>query len=603
MRYSVATLSAPPASQLPPVNAAREPALDTLVVVGNGMVGHRFCRRLVELGATERYRIVVFGEEPQPAYDRVRLTELFTGRTEDDLLLAPARWYEDHGVELRVGDPVVEIDRQSRIVRSASGTEVLYDRLALATGSSSYVPPIEGANLSGIFVYRTIRDVQAIQAQAAHARSAAVIGGGLLGLEAARALQGMGLQTAVIEAAAGVMPAQLDQRAGKELEQQIAALGIEIRTATRTSRIAAAGSRRTLYFAAGGSLTVDIVVIAAGIRPRTDLAARSDLARSRHGGVIVDDALQTSDPHIYAIGECASHRSQIYGLVAPGYEMADVLARNLTGVRATFRGSTPATRLKLLGVDVATAGEPLDRGVAIRFRADGIYRLIRIDRGYLAGALGVGEWPEFSRIQDATARRIRIRPWQLARFDRTGALWRASQDLPVTDWHPQAVVCNCLNVTRGQIAAACAQRAITVEALVERTGASTLCASCRPLLAQLVSVMASLLTLRKRWRVVSSAGAFPTWRVIHALLGALTIMILAVHTGARLGDNLNFFLMTTFIALNVLGGIAGAATAVEQRLGARAGRRWRAALVSAHVLAIWPLPMLVVFHVMAVYYF
>jgi nitrite reductase (NADH) large subunit len=384
---------------------------------------------------------------------------------------------------------------------------------------------------------------------------------------------------------------------------------------------------------------------------------------------MVDDRLRTSDPNIFAIGECASHRSHIYGLVAPGYDMADALAQHLIGVAAVFRGSTPATRLKLLGVDVATAGEPLERGFAIRFHADGIYRLLRVDRGRLVGALGVGDWPEFSRIQDATTRRIRTWPWQIARFERTGTLWSTARDLPVTDWPSHAVVCNCLSVTQGQIAAACAQRVVTVESLVERTGASTLCGSCRPLLEQLasagamrparipatllvtsvaalalaaallmtapvpfaisiqdtfqpdvlwrngtyrqvsgfallvLSVLASLLSLRKRWRAVSSLGAFPGWRVVHVLIGTLTLATLAVHTGARLGNNLNFALMISFGTLNVLGGLAGGLTAIEQRLGGRAGRRFRAALVTAHVLAIWPLPTLVAFHVLSVYYF
>jgi nitrite reductase (NADH) large subunit len=378
--------------------------------------------------------------------------------------------------------------------------------------------------------------------------------------------------------------------------------------------------------------------------------------------------LRTSDPSIFAVGECASHRSQIYGLVAPGYQMAEALAGHLTGASARFRGSTPATRLKLLGVDVATAGEPLDRGFAIRFGADGIYRLLRIERGRLVGALGVGDWPEFSRIQDATARRMRIWPWQLARFERTGTLWRRTQDLPVTDWPPHAVVCNCLNVTQGALAAACAQRVVTVGSLVARTGASTLCGSCRPLLEQLagagatprarirpallvtsvaalalavavlmtapapfarsvgdgfqpdvlwrngayrqisgfallgLSVLASLLTLRKRWPR-ASFGTFPAWRVVHALIGLLTLVMLGAHTGARMGDHLNLALMASFGALNVLGGLAGGLTALEQRLGARAGRRYRTALVTAHILALWPLPTLVAFHVLSVYYF
>jgi nitrite reductase (NADH) large subunit len=655
---------------VPPPVAARcqAAAQETLVVVGNGMVGHHLCRRLVELGATARFRIIVFGEEPHPAYDRVHLTEFLAGRGERDLLLAPRHWYEDNDIELCLNDPIVEIDRESRTAWSESGRQVEYARLVLATGSSPHVPPMEGADLQGVLVYRTIRDLQLIRARARHGRTAAVIGGGLLGLEAARALQQLGLGVTVLEAAASLMPAQLDQRAGKALERQVAALGIEVRTATMTKRVEPVGRQHRLHLAAGGTLTVDLLVIAAGVRPRTELAARCGLATSREGGVIVDDRLRTSDPRIFAIGECASHRARVYGLVAPGYDMADVLARHLIGKRAVFCGSEPATRLKLLGVEVATAGDPLD-GSSARFETGATYRLLRIERGRLTGALGVGEWTEFTRIQDAVARRARVWPWQAARFERTGRLWRERQDPPVTQWPAEAVVCNCMNVTRGQLSETCRQGAATVEALSERTAASTLCGSCRPLLAQLVAagpvvrariplsllvlslaastvavaifalapvpfaasieqpfppailwrsgayrqisgftllgltVLASLLSLRKRVTRLSSMGAFPTWRIVHAALGVLTLLALAAHTGPRLGDNLNFALMASFGALNVIGGVAGALTALEQRLGARLGRKWRATAVTVHVLAIWPLPALIALHVLSVYYF
>jgi nitrite reductase (NADH) large subunit len=463
------------------------------------------------------------------------------------------------------------------------------------------------------------------------------------------------------------MPAQLDQPAGEELRRQVTALGIQVLTASMTRRIEGRSRRRTLHFAAGGSLTVDMVVVAAGIRPRSQLAAACGLATSPDGGIVVDDGLRTSDPRISAIGECVSHRSKLYGFVAPGYAMADVLARRLTGQSGQFEGCAPTARLKLLQTDVCSAGEPLDRGVALTFRSTGVYRRLRLERSRLVGALGVGGWPEFTRIQDATSRRAFIWPWQAARFERTGTVWRPRAPRAFGEWPADAIVCNCLSVTCGQIRAACTSGAATVETLIECTGASTLCGSCRPLLTEALgsvgqvqfrvtwgllgvsiaamaiavvvalsapipyatsvqgwlhpdvlwrhggyrqatgfvlvglSVAASLLSLRKRWPRVS-AGRFPTWRIVHAVVGLCGLAALVAHTGMRAGDNLNLALMTSFIALNVLGAASGGLTAIERsRVGV--GPHARAAIVTAHVLAAWPLPLLVAFHVVSAYYF
>jgi nitrite reductase (NADH) large subunit len=641
----------------------------TIVIIGNGMVGHRLCRRLAEDGTTSRVRVVVFGEEREPAYDRVHLTDAFSGRHESELCLAPPAWYAAHGIALRLDEPVVAIDRETRCVSTAAGDVLSYTRLVLATGSTPHVPPIEGRTLSRVFVYRTLQDLRAIRAAAATARTAAVIGGGLLGLEAARALQRQGLRVTVIESAAGLMPAQLDADTGRELARQVADAGLEILTGTMTRRIADEDGRRVLHFTGGDSRVADLVVIATGVRPRTELAARCGLALTPEGAVAVDDALRTSDPTIHAIGECAAHRGQMYGLVAPGYEMADALALMLAGDTVTFRGAVPAVKLKMMGVSVVSAGEPLNDGSGTRFHANGVARIIKLRDGRIVGALGVGTWPDFGQVQEAVARGRRVWPWQRVRFAASGRLWPERDDLPVTSWEPQAVVCHCLGVTRGQIGAACAPGPANVETIVSRTGASTLCGSCRPLLEQLAmtgawapgriaigllsvsvaaivlgavivamppvpfapsfapafrvdelwrntwyrqvtgftligfTVLAALLTVRKRWKHVAALGSFSAWRMVHLVLGLVTLMTLAVHTGGRLGDNLNLALMTSFSMVNVVGAVAGGVTALESRAGTRRWRRMRATLVAAHVMAMWPLPLLLIFHVLSVYYF
>jgi nitrite reductase (NADH) large subunit len=639
-------------------------------VIGNGMVCHRLCHRLVESGAHTSYAITVFGEERWPAYDRVHLTDMLScGRDEASLLLASSDWYRAHGIDLRLGDPVVALDRDARLVRAASGVEVAYERLVFATGSSAYLPSIEGSDQPGVLAYRTLTDLARIRQRAARSRRAAVIGGGLLGLEAARALRRLGLEVTVVELAPALMASQLDNAAADVLASHIRALGVQVWMGVLTTRIVVVDGMPTLYLADDRVIATDMVVIAAGVRPRSELAAASGLRLGTSGAIAVDDRLASSDPRVHAIGECAAHRSQVYGLVAPGYAMADVLAANLAGGDESFTGVDVTVRLKLHEAEVATTGDPLNAGQATRYTRDGVYRLIRLDRGRLVGALGVGSWPEFGQFQEAVAARRRVWPWQVGRFVRTGRIWPTSADVPVASWSEAAVVCNCLSVTRRQLAAAQAAGCLTAAALRACTGAGSLCGSCQPLLAELcredvapappaswartlagasmaafvaaavvllaapvpyslsvqppssIDVLwrdglarqisgfvlaalggaAALLTVRKRWRRLTWGG-FAGWRAAHAVIGVLTLVVLAAHSGLRLGHHLNLALMASFLTVNIAGAAAGGFSAAERR-GGHAGRRWRRAAVLAHVVALWPLPVLLAFHVFAAYYF
>jgi nitrite reductase (NADH) large subunit len=647
-----------------------------LVVVGNGMAGFALCQKLVQSRASRRYRILVFGEESRPAYDRVRLTQFFSGSTPEQLLLAPRSWYEQHQIELRTGDPVIAIDRALRRVRSKRGHEAPYDWLVLATGSRPFVPPIAGTDLPGVFVYRTIEDLQAIEDYSRNVQSAAVLGGGLLGLEAAKALYDLDLTTHIVEVAPGLMPRQLDADGAALLQQRIEQLGVCVHLLRRTQAIEACGPGRVLHFADGQRLEVDMVVISAGIRPRDELAAGCGLEVGARGGIVVNERLQTSDPSIFAIGECALHCGTIYGLAGPAYQMAEVVAANLLGGNKSFLGGDPAARLKLMGIEVCTLGRPLGEAAGstvIAFQGNDVYRKLLVENRRLVGATSVGPWPEVEHVRHAIAEERRLWHWQIERFVRSGNLFRSGALTPVAHWLEQATVCACVGVTRGALSMAQARGCATVEELASCTGASTVCGSCRPLLAELVGVQAEapvqrgwrglllascgaivlvaaiwlagpipfaetvdstlhavdvlwrnavwkqvtgytlvalslaglLLSARKRWKRFSR-GDYGLWRMAHGVLGLMTLVGLIVHTGLHLGSNLNFALSATFLGLNLVGAMTGLVAAMESRAtGARAIalRRWRPRIAGLHVLLLWPLPVLLVFHVICVYYF
>ncbi|HEX4997756.1 MAG TPA: FAD-dependent oxidoreductase [Terriglobia bacterium] len=462
------------------------PPRERLVIVGNGMASYKLCEKLAARQGMARYEVVVVGEEPRPAYDRVHLTDFLAGRPEEELCLQSRAWYSANGITLRTGDRVIAIDRETRIAHTESGRWLAYDKLVFATGSRPFVPPVEGADLSDVFVYRTIGDLNEIRTRARNATSAAVIGGGLLGLEAARALQGLGLECHVVEFAPQLLPVQLDPRAGELARRQIEEMGLRVHVNVRVNRIAADGRRRSLHFADKDQepISVDLVVVAAGIRPRQELAESCELAIAIPGGIQINDRLETSDPSIYAIGECANHRGVTYGLAAPAYQMAEVLVDRLLGGGAEFRGADMSTRLKVLGLDVSVFGDYNQPAVTHCWESDGVYRRIVVRDNRLVGASALGAWPEAGEVQDAVRVERRVWTWQARRFMRQGTLWPARRQ-PVGQWPAAATVCNCMNVSRGMLAAAQTAGCATVEAMAAATGASTLCGTCKPLLAEL----------------------------------------------------------------------------------------------------------------------
>jgi nitrite reductase (NADH) large subunit len=478
----------------------------TVIVIGNGMVGHRFCERLAEFDAGRAWNVVTFCEEPRPAYDRVNLTKYFEHRKADRLALSAPEWYEQNGITLFVGDRATEIDRARRVVRSAAGREVPYDAVVLATGSAPFVPPVPGIDKKGVFVYRTIEDLNAIIEYGGRITKAAVIGGGLLGLEAAKAAYDLGLETHVVEFAARLMPRQIDDAGSKVLVGKINALGVQVHLNKNTKEILGNGKVEGMAFADGGQLDVKMVVVSAGIKPRDDLARACGLMVGQRGGVVVDDHLRTSDPDVYAIGEVALYGGMIYGLVAPGYEMAEIAAANLVGQSRTFKGADMSTKLKLMGVDVASFGNcfadvppspptplpPGARGEAAKaityedpFKGSYKKLLFSPDGTRLLGGILVGDASEYGQLSmlAKSEQPLAMTPSEVL-LGRGGA--GKSAGSVVTTIPNDAQVCSCNNVSKGQICDAIRLKNLcSVDEVKSCTKAGTGCGGCLPLVTDL----------------------------------------------------------------------------------------------------------------------
>ncbi|SDM80191.1 nitrite reductase large subunit NirB [Streptomyces wuyuanensis] len=459
----------------------------TIVLVGHGMVGQHFLEALAERGVTGRARVVVLCEEPRPAYDRVQLTSYFSGRTPDDLSLVEDGFMARHGIELHLDDPAEHIDRATRTVTSRSGRTITYDTLVLATGSYPFVPPVPGRDAEGCFVYRTIEDLLAIEEYAKTSRTGVVVGGGLLGLEAAGALKGLGLDTHVVEFAPRLMPVQVDDGGGAALLRTIEGMGLTVHTGVGTQEIVADGPAVTgMNLSDGSTLATDLVVFSAGVRPRDQLARDTGLAVGDRGGIVVDERCRTSDPDVYAIGECAlASDGRVYGLVAPGYDMAktvaDVLADRTSG--STFTGADTSTKLKLLGVDVASFGDAhgtaegcLD--VVYSDSRSGVYRKLVVGAdGALLGGVLVGDADSYGMLRPLTGSVPPVPPEQLVLPAGAGA----PAALGPSALPDEAVICSCHNVTKGEI---CAHT--TLPEVKKCTKAGTGCGSCVKVIGQLL---------------------------------------------------------------------------------------------------------------------
>ncbi|MDE0853799.1 MAG: nitrite reductase large subunit NirB [Nevskia sp.] len=466
-----------------------------VVVVGNGMVGHKLLEQLMAGQAGTAMQVTVLCEEPRPAYDRVHLSEFFAGKSADELSLVTPGFFEAHAnLLLRLNAKAVQIDRVARTVTTSAGETLAYDKLVLATGSYPFVPPLPGKDRPACLVYRTIEDLEAIAAAGRESKVGVVVGGGLLGLEAAKALKDMGLATHVVEFAPRLMAVQVDDGGGRILRRKIEQLGVTVHTGKNTQEIVdGEHCRHRMKFADGGHLETDLILFSAGIRPRDELARQAGLAMGERGGIVVDEACRTSDPDIYAIGECALYQGRIYGLVAPGYQMAQVVADQLCGkTAAAFTGADMSTKLKLMGVDVASLGDAhgaTKGSLAYSFvdeRAQVYKKLVVSDCGkYLLGGVLVGEAEDYGTLLQLMLNRMPLpeRPEALILPALDGS---AKPGIGVGALPDAAQICSCNNVSKGAICAAIDEGCTTLGALKKCTKAATSCGGCGPLVTQIL---------------------------------------------------------------------------------------------------------------------
>jgi len=465
-----------------------------IIIIGNGMVGYKFCEKL--RSKSENFIITVFGEEPRRAYDRVHLSEYFNGKTADDLSLSTENWYLEQGIQLHLNKPICTVNREDKLVIDAEGNQYTYDFLVFATGSAAFVPNIPGIEKEGVFVYRTIDDLNLIQEYARKVKTASVIGGGLLGLEAAKALIDLGIEkTSIVEFAPRLMPRQIDPAGSEMLKSKLAALGLEILVNKNTISIEGDTAISGLKFSDETILDSAMLVISAGIKPRDELAKACGLATGQRGGIVVNETMQTNDPNIFAIGECALYDHMIYGLIAPGYEMAEVLASILCAENKTFKGFDMSTKLKLIGIDVASFGdnfidEPDCRTIIFENKHSGIYKRINIsnDGRHLLGGILIGDATAYNMLLQTANNKIVLpeNPEELIMGARGSS--GESSSAGITGLPDTALICSCEGVTKGDICTSVTDADCeNLDDVKKCTKAGTGCGGCIPMVKDLLN--------------------------------------------------------------------------------------------------------------------
>lgn len=631
-----------------------------IIIVGNGPVG---LHCLTELRRRELTRpVMIFGREESQPYNRVALSSLIQGEASYESLLTPVSTAPDTACHF--GVEITRIDAEHKTVTDHLGNHYEYHQLILALGSRPHLPDTPGRGLTGVYTFRDLKDAQALMSRHARCRHCVVIGGGLLGIEAAKGMARYGTRVTLIHHAPYLMNRQLDQTASERLAKSLVNERLQIRVNTTVESIGGNSRVELIKLRGGEQLECDTVVYATGIRPNIELARAAGISVGT--GIRIDDQLRTSRPDIFAIGECAEHRGQIYGLVGPGLEQAASLAQLLSTGEGDYTGSLLASSLKVTGVPVYSAGtvseyNPGYIDCTLKHTTDRHYRALKLHRGRLLGVSGVGEWPGFQGIQALAAKQARIWPWQRWQFHLTGDIATPGGD----GFDDAAIVCNCRQIPVADIRALVRQD-LSVDDICARSGAAQVCGSCRPLVAKLAEqqpetgaiarlpLIAGMLSLvylllylalpafpvrhsiqdpqwlqlwtdatARQWTgytllglmvlslVVSASKRGPRgWarkfvlaRNLHLVLTLSMATLLLVHTGLQDSANLNFYLFSTAVALIALGGLTSCLAAFEPANPSLRLKAWKRRLAMSHLIAAWPLPVLLGFHIITVYYF
>ncbi len=642
---------------------------ESVIIIGCGPVGIRAAEEISALNP--EVSISLYGNESIAPYNRVLLSNYLAGQCGFDSLKITPKLDQKTQLNIFYQCAITAIDIENKQLKREDGEIVKYDKLILATGSHAHIPSIENHQLDGIFTLRTVADANQLRNRTS--QHTIVLGGGLLGLETARALHDQGTkQVTVIDHSLSLMSRQLNKTAGDLLVEKVQSFGIQVILGNGVKKVLGDSILQGVQLRNGEQINCDTLVFAVGIRPNIELAKNSGI-HTRHG-IVVDEKLQTSEKDIYAVGECAEFNHLTYGIVAPGFEQARIMALNLSGKAEKYHGSILSTRLKVLDYPVFSmgrvgeneAGEP-NQSISFKQADQGIYRHLLFHRGRLIGCIALGEWSELSRIRSAIEDYKHIWPWERKRFAKTGLIWAEQNADSVFYWPDSAVVCNCSLINRGQLDSAIKTGCKTVNELSQATKAGTTCGACSPLLAELLgtkpvatkaykplavisflallaavisffppllpyqqtasvewfydqlwrdkllkeisgyallvcSLIVLTLSLRKRIKRFST-GDFAWWRIMHVLIGFLVLALLLGHTGFRFGHNLNFYLMSSFTALLLIGALAGLVIAVEHKLNPGLARKLRNQFLWGHILLFWPLPALLGFHILQTYYF